>query len=439
MRFTIRKRICLSFLLLVSLFVINAIITFITINYNKKLSNHISEVIDPSLAVMEDFEDMMIESKMYTSNWIFLRANQDDKNALLKLHSIDYPVLKSRLNSYSSQWKNKNLADSLNNIQNGFELLLRSEKDIMSSLSKFDDYDDPEKKFGAEEKLESVVLPITSKLIASLSGIVDYEKNLKKTENTSLNDSSVLLRILIVCLALTIIILGIVLSVYMTRKIITPINKIRDIVNDLGKGIIRNVNHKVNGDEIGEMARSVNNLSEKLSAAASFATSVGNRNFDAHFEPLGDKDELGKAIITMRDNLKKSESELQEANYQMRTFFQNIDKVFFSIDMVNQKLLQMSPACEKVYGRTAINFSMNFNLWNEVILEEDKKIIQTMYDCALSGKPAVYEYRIYHKDGSVRWIETNITPTLDKENTLIRIDGVTSDIGERKETEETLR
>ena len=69
----------------------NGIASLVTLNNNKKLSEHISAVVDPSLQSLEDFEDLLVASKMYTTNWVFLRSNQDDKEALKRLHDIDYP------------------------------------------------------------------------------------------------------------------------------------------------------------------------------------------------------------------------------------------------------------------------------------------------------------------------------------------------------------
>jgi signal transduction histidine kinase len=84
-------------------------------------------------------------------------------------------------------------------------------------------------------------------------------------------------------------------------------------VNDTGKGILEKVNWKETRDEIGEMVRSVNNLSTKLKTTAEFADEIGKRNFDMPFKPLSDNDTLGKALITMRDNLKSSDERLDQA------------------------------------------------------------------------------------------------------------------------------
>ncbi|HJU45280.1 MAG TPA: response regulator [Chitinophagaceae bacterium] len=310
---SIKQRIYYSFLLLVALFVIKAIITTITLNKNKNLSAHISKVVDPSLQSLEDFKKMMIESKMYTTNWVFLRSKQEDKDLLEKIHNSDYQALKSRINLYASQWMKKNLVDSLNNIFAGFEQLLSVEKEIMFSLRTFKDYDDPVIKLEAERKVEEEVLPRTAVLMATLNNISSYGQAFRREENKSLELSSIRLRAFILLLAIAIIGAGILLSIYLTRAIITPINKIRNIINDLGKGIIRKLGHNGSKDEIGEMIHSVNHLSENLLKTATFAHAIGLRNFDIPFEPLSEEDTLGKSLIAMRDNLKTSEMELQQS------------------------------------------------------------------------------------------------------------------------------
>ena len=102
MKFSIKRRIHLSFALLVSLFVINGVIAIVTLNKIKGLSTRLSTVVDPSLHAMDDFNKMMIESKMYTTNWVFLRSKQEDKDLLKKLHDSGYHALKARLKEYTS-------------------------------------------------------------------------------------------------------------------------------------------------------------------------------------------------------------------------------------------------------------------------------------------------------------------------------------------------
>ena len=309
------------------LFVINGIITINTLNNNKKLSLRLSNVIDPSLQAVDDFREMLVESKMYTTNWVFLRFRQDDKDLLIKLHNQGYNELKARINTYSSQWQNKNEVDSLNKVYSGFESLMGIEKDIMASLQKFENYDDPVTKLEAERKVEEEILPRTAALMNRLDAIYSHELQIRTEENNKLDQLSMQLRMLIIFLIITMICAGIILSIYMTKVIISPIKKISYIVNALGKGITKKINHVGNNDEIGKMISSVNNLSEKLQATASFAHEVGTKNFEMPFSPLSEDDALGKALIAMRDNLKTSEKsieiknkELERKNIEMEQF-----------------------------------------------------------------------------------------------------------------------
>jgi len=180
----------------------------------------------------------------------------------------------------------------------------------MNSLQRFEDYDDPVTKLEAERLVEDEILPRTAGLMNSLKNINGLGEEIRRQENEKLQRSSMRLRIMIIALALTMVIAGVLLSLYLTKVIIYPIYKIKMIINELGKGITRKIALKVKEDEIGTMIRSVNNLSDKLRETAIFARGIGLRNFDMPFCPLSEDDTLGKALLTMRDNLKKSEIEL---------------------------------------------------------------------------------------------------------------------------------
>jgi PAS domain S-box-containing protein len=136
---------------------------------------------------------------------------------------------------------------------------------------------------------------------------------------------------------------------------------------------------------------------------------------------------------------KLAQQKLEEAHNQLQTLFKNIDEVFFIFDTVNWKIVQISPACEKIYGYAQESFYENPNLWNQVVVDEDKKLVNDSNEELFRGNSVVAEYRITHKDGSIRWIETKITPAMDAAGKLIRIDGVTSDTTKRRQDEETLK
>jgi signal transduction histidine kinase len=312
MRISIRNRIYWSFLVLVLLFMVNGLITIFTLNKSKKLSDHISTVIDPAQQSLSDFTSLMIESKMYTTNWVFLRSNGEDKAALLQLHAIKYPALKFKLNGLFTKLNSARMTDSLHQVFKGFENLLGIENKIMISLGKFTDYDDPSLKLTAEQVIEDEVIPRTTTLMNLLDHVDANERKIKIREYKDLESYSSRLRILILIMAISIVLIGIILSSYLTVVITRPINLIISMVNELGKGKLSTVNRTGNKDELGNMAHAVIDLSNKLRETAIFANEIGKRNFTMEFTPLSDEDVLGKALLTMRTNLKISEEDLMQ-------------------------------------------------------------------------------------------------------------------------------
>lgn len=317
MNISLKGRIHGSFYLFVFLFLINGILTISKTNRIKQVSDHLQMVIEPSLQCMTDFDKMLLESKMYTTNWVFLRSKQEDKYLLKKIHDSDYHALKTRLNKHLIKWAYQNWCDSIRDVYRGFEELLLIEKQIMGSLRRFTDYDDPVTRLEAERTVEEEVLPRTTTLVNKLHRISDFGKSLRKLENESVEHASTRLRMFIIALAICTVFTGLFLSFYMTNVIIRPIKRINSIITDLGKGITNRIRQKTNDHELGQMISSVNNLSEKLQQTAHFAHEVGLRNFDMSFQPLSEDDTLGKALITMRDNLKKSEKKLEHQNAEL--------------------------------------------------------------------------------------------------------------------------
>ncbi|MDB5032418.1 PAS domain S-box protein [Mucilaginibacter sp.] len=133
-----------------------------------------------------------------------------------------------------------------------------------------------------------------------------------------------------------------------------------------------------------------------------------------------------------------SERKLDSVNRELNLLFNTIDEVFFSWDVINSKLIQISPACEKVYGYTADEFFHNSNLWNEIIYTDDKNIQKGSNEKFRRGEIVITRYRINHKNGNICWVESKAIPGLDENGALVRVYGVTRDITQRKKAEEQL-
>lgn len=144
-------------------------------------------------------------------------------------------------------------------------------------------------------------------------------------------------------------------------------------------------------------------------------------------------------LAELNKRLNRETVECERAHQELQTLFENIREVFFSLEMPGNRLLQMSTTCEQIYGYTVSDFELNPKLWFDVILDQDKHIVEANFPLVDAGLVVSQEYRIQHRNGEIRWLESRITPTLDINGQTVRIDGVTKDITEKKEVIEKLK
>lgn len=109
---------------------------------------------------------------------------------------------------------------------------------------------------------------------------------------------------------LGLIILSMVIVV-LSKKIITPITDITTALKRMAKG---NVSKDMklsfdSDDEIGEMTSALNTTIEGLNTKLDFALKIGDGNLVSEFNSLSDEDILGKALLDMRDSLKRANEE----------------------------------------------------------------------------------------------------------------------------------
>jgi PAS domain S-box-containing protein len=149
--------------------------------------------------------------------------------------------------------------------------------------------------------------------------------------------------------------------------------------------------------------------------------------------------------------LRVREEELQAAKEELARYagslerrlqgvLDNVPDVVFSLDPQVTELYYASPASARVLGVPPERLTGPIDLWLSALHPEDRGWVQEWYRRA--GRPggqSSAEYRVIHMDGTTRWIQGVITPGVDADGTVTRIDGVARDITERKHAEERLR
>jgi two-component system, cell cycle sensor histidine kinase and response regulator CckA len=131
----------------------------------------------------------------------------------------------------------------------------------------------------------------------------------------------------------------------------------------------------------------------------------------------------------------EAELQLQVTLAQLRSLFENLDEVFFSIDSSSGELLQISPACEQVFGLPREVFFENPGFWKQVTNTDDHVVVQMAEQELRCGRQASFERRLQRPNGEIRWVHCKLKPTADSAGRVSRIDGIISDITEKRELE----
>jgi signal transduction histidine kinase/CheY-like chemotaxis protein len=295
--------------------VFNAIYSSINISKNQESTSKIMTVDVPTLQRLENMNLLVTRSKMYSTNWVYLQSNREDKEMLKMLHQIDYPVLKGNIIVLMSKWEDKAEVDSMTQIFSEFERLMVYQTELMHTLVRFDDYEDPVKKFEAEGIVENKILPLSTKIITQLDNLINRKGTTADFVHARMMASSRKLMWGLLGIAILIVIVILIAAFYMSNHIIVPTMKLKNYIVQMATGEIPEINLRIRGNAVGQMTEAVGTLSESLRKTTKFAHSIGEGNLSSEYQPLSENDELGNALIQMRNNLRSADEENRQRNW----------------------------------------------------------------------------------------------------------------------------
>ncbi len=152
-------------------------------------------------------------------------------------------------------------------------------------------------------------------------------------------------------------------------------------------------------------------------------------------------DNIGLALeVNRREAARQAaEASLHESEERFRQLAENMHEVFWMTDVSKGQMLYISPAYEKVWGRSLESLRAAPFTWMEAIHPEDRERVRQ----AALTQQALGRYdetfRVLRPDGSVRWVRDRAFPVRGADGAVTRIVGTTEDITERRLLEEQLR
>ena len=166
------------------------------------------------------------------------------------------------------------------------------------------------------------------------------------------------------------------------------------------------------------------------------------RAFDLEIAATLYPDPAGPAIqVIARDitERKSAEAVSRESEERFRQIAESIDEVFWITPPDKNRMIYVSPAYEKIWGRPCAELYANPRHWLAAIHPDDRD--RVIHAALRKQSEGAYdeEYRIVRPDGEERWIRDRAFPLRDDEGNIYRIVGLAEDITGRKAVESEIR
>lgn len=452
-------KITIVFIVVIFTVLINTGLNIYLTNRQIKNIEKISTIINPYMENLGELSDILVESKMYTTNWVHLPNEIDDKKSLDSLHKYRYNQAKHKIANYILKFRNKQNtinfnADSLLDFISDFESLIYSEKTIMNTLVDFDDYENPSKKFLCEKIIEDEILPKTKSMIKKLNYIMFINNALSKKLEAEIRQDTKKISFVILISSIGLLFFILIAVYFISSNITKPVIQMNGIIHQLAKGQLPEQKLQVENNIIGDIAQSVNTLSESFTKTSKFANEIEKGNFSVQYNKLSTEDILGNALISMRDSLqifsntlnqKVTEStneviekrkKIEEQTLFYESIFSNIpieiaifDKDFKYL-FVNTIGVKDSELRKQIIGKDYFEYCRikNYDIENAIKHSDIfKEVIKT-------GDSKDFEYSFVNKQGKIKYNSRKFYPVFD-ENGFKYMIGYSIDITEKKEQE----
>lgn len=131
---------------------------------------------------------------------------------------------------------------------------------------------------------------------------------------------------------------------------------------------------------------------------------------------------------------------LSEREQLFSSLLDSVNAVLWAFDWEARQMLYVSPAYERIFGRSASLLLADYNQWRDAIYPDDLDYAErTLADVLVKGSVEDREYRIIDADGQVRWLSDKCFINQQGDSQRVIVVGMAEDITEKKQLEGELQ
>ncbi len=155
--------------------------------------------------------------------------------------------------------------------------------------------------------------------------------------------------------------------------------------------------------------------------------------------PLNPPPEAAQTLLALM-HAQGEVARLSEREQLFSSLLDSVNAVLWAFDWETRQVLYVSPAYERIFGRSASLLLADYNQWRDAIYPDDLDYAErTLADVLVKGAVEDREYRIIAADGQVRWLSDKCFINHQGEGERVIVVGMAEDITEKKQLEGELQ
>lgn len=285
-----------------------------TLSRSREINQRINTIYAPSVKLLEELDNHLVKAQQLMKQWVTVQQLEGDPERIeaMTLCTQIIPTQLNRIDTLSKNWSQEHRAMKLQ-LFNQVNQLLTAYADVRDLLPTFNSYFTLEYRMDAEFYfMEGERVPLSLDLARrELAVLTGDQRMIMTREIEQLNDSFQQLSTLLIYFMFAVVLVGAISAIRTSQSIVRPVNALRSKLNNLAKGVYSVHSTRVGNDEIGDMAQAVERLITNFERTKEFSLNVGAGNFSMQYEPLSEHDELGQALLRMRDDLASYRHEME--------------------------------------------------------------------------------------------------------------------------------
>ncbi|MCJ2542155.1 PAS domain S-box protein [Thermostichus vulcanus] len=141
------------------------------------------------------------------------------------------------------------------------------------------------------------------------------------------------------------------------------------------------------------------------------------------------------AAHQLKERQRQSEEALRESEFRFLQLAANTQQLFWITTVYSKELIYVSPACERIWGRSVEECYANPQAWIRQIHPDDRWLFPSILKAQSEGQQTDVTFRVIRTDGKIIWLRERSFPIRDKNGKVYRVAGIAEDITESKQLE----